>query len=170
MVSMSTWLALPMVWHYGHLLSLWRLLTNSEHPDEILHNTAFYQGPYCLLKHNQSWTNRIQYLIGNYNINIYLQCNGTSWILRKIPLDLMRGSRKFFQRGPILITLGERGSKYHYKRADSGPILNADLVILWFYRASGPVLLIKKENPHFCDFSGGSRPPVFPPLDPPMSP
>ena len=37
-------------------------------------------------------------------------------------------------------------------RADGGPTVNAGLVALWFYRASGPVLL---RNPIFCNFSGG---------------
>ena len=47
-------------------------------------------------------------------------------------------------------------------RSDDGPTLNAGLVALCFFRGSEPVLL---RNPIFCDFSGGSGPPV-PPLDP----
>ena len=50
-------------------------------------------------------------------------------------------------------------------RADDDPTLNAGLVALRFFRGSGPLLL---ENPIFCDFSGGARPPC-PPLDPHMS-
>ena len=42
--------------------------------------------------------------------------------------------------------------------------LNAGLVALCIFRRSGPVLF---ETIYFCDFSGGSRPPV-PPLDPHM--
>ena len=37
-------------------------------------------------------------------------------------------------------------------RAHDGPTLNASLVVLQFFRGSGPVLL---EKPKFCDFSGG---------------
>ena len=50
-------------------------------------------------------------------------------------------------------------------RGDDGPILNAGLVALRFFRGSGPLLLI---NHDFCDFSGGggvSGPPVLSPMD-----
>ena len=46
-------------------------------------------------------------------------------------------------------------------RADNGPTLNAGLVVLRFFRGSGPVLL---ENTIFYDFSGGAVPdPLSPP-------
>ena len=36
-------------------------LANSEGPDEMLHNAAFYQGLHCLLRQNQSSEKEIQY-------------------------------------------------------------------------------------------------------------
>ena len=93
----------------------------------------------------------------------------------------MRGSRKFCQRGSnsdgfFLVVEGRVDPKYHSKRAiisppakphlmvfrwrgDDGPTLNTGLVILWFFRGFGPVLL---ETLYSCDFSGGSWP-SFPP-------
>ena len=82
-------------------------------------------------------------------------------------------TKKFCQRGVQLWQRwsGEGGYKYHYKqaiswpsstrqrnaikiafrwRADDGPTLNADLVALWFFRGSGPVLV---RNPICLRFS-----------------
>ena len=89
----------------------------------------------------------------------------------------------FFRGGPTLSMVflrRERGSRYHKKRANIGPVakrhfaggpivaqhntLNARLKDLLFFRGSGPVLL---RNPIFLSFSRGSGPPV-PPLDPHM--
>ena len=36
-------------------------MTNSEDPDKMLHNAAFYQGLHCLLRQNQSLERKIQY-------------------------------------------------------------------------------------------------------------
>ena len=52
-------------------------------------------------------------------------------------------------------------------RADDGPILNAGLVALCFFRGSGKYCYVTL---YFCDFSGGGGGgrPLFPSLDPPM--
>ena len=50
-------------------------------------------------------------------------------------------------------------------RADDGLTLNAGLVALLFFRDPDQNC---KETLYFFCFSGGSRPPVSPPLDPPM--
>ena len=56
--------------------------------------------------------------------------NAQEWI------DLMRGSRKFFQRASnyfftFFNWLWERGSKYHYKRAITGPPAKRHLNCSW---------------------------------------
>ena len=47
--------------------------------------------------------------------------------------------------------------------ADDGLTLNADLVALWFFRGSGPVLL---RNPIFLSFFSGGPDPLSPPPPP----
>ena len=82
----------------------------------------------------------------------------------------------------FFIWWGQRGSKYHCKRAIIGPPakrhlngvslagrwwpkLNAGMVALWFYRGSGPVL---QRNPIFlCFFRGYGSPAPYPPPPPP---
>ena len=76
----------------------------------------------------------------------------------------------FGQWGHVLpINPFMRGSRKFRLRADDGPILNAGLVALWFFRGSGPVLL---RSPIFLWFfflgGGGGRTPSPPPLDPPI--
>ena len=103
-----------------------------------------------------------------------------------------RGSRKFCQRGSnsTLKTLfflvddkGERGSKIPLKAwVIIGPLakrhLNGVLLVGWWWPVmeywlgsfvifQGIRTRIAKKNLYFCDFPGGSGPPV-PPLDPPM--
>ena len=39
------------------------VFTNSTDPAEMLHNAAFHQGLYCLLRYNQSSEKRIQYFL-----------------------------------------------------------------------------------------------------------
>ena len=39
------------------------ILTNSEDPDEMLHNVAFHQGLHCLLRQNQSSEKEIEYFL-----------------------------------------------------------------------------------------------------------
>ena len=48
-------------------------LANSEDPDEILHNAALHQGLRCLLLLSETLTSEkeIQFLLGNYNLNLY---------------------------------------------------------------------------------------------------
>ena len=56
---------------------------------------------------------------------------------------------------------GERGSKYHWKRANNGPTLNAGLVVLRF--VNGIQTSIAKERYTYVIFQvggGGSGPPI----------
>ena len=88
------------------------------------------------------------------------------------PSQLMRGSRKFCQRGSnfdnFFSRWGEWGSKYHYKRviigwrADDGPTLNAGLVALRFSGLRNPIFL--------SFFRGGGPDPLFRPLLDPRMP
>ena len=41
-------------------------LANSEDPDEMPHDVAFHQGLHCLLRHNRSSEEEIQYFVLNY--------------------------------------------------------------------------------------------------------
>ena len=98
----------------------------------------------------------------------------------------MRGTRKFCQRGPTLTFYfcflfffdeGRKDSNTTISgpstarqqnaiqmafrwRADGGPILNAGLLALWFYRGSWLIML---RNPIFLWLG---RDPLSPPLDP----
>ena len=105
----------------------------------------------------------------------------------------MRGSRKFCQRGsnfdkfffffffffferredPNTTICGPTSARKRNAiqmafrwRVDDGPTLNAGLVALCFFRDPDQYC---HGTLYFCDFSGGwSRPPVPPPLDPPV--
>ena len=43
------------------------IMANSEDPDEKTHKAAFHLSPHCLLRQNQSFEKKIQYILGNYN-------------------------------------------------------------------------------------------------------
>ena len=44
-------------------------LANSEDPDEMLHNAAFHQGLYYLLRQKTYSEKEKQFLFGNYNLD-----------------------------------------------------------------------------------------------------
>ena len=95
-------------------------------------------------------------------------------------LACIRESRKFCQRGSNADKVfygwwGERGSKYHFKSVIidppgkrfpglpmMAPTLNAGLLVLWFSRGSGPVLLVNPIVLWF--FRGGGVWTPCPPL------
>ena len=100
-----------------------------------------------------------------------MQLRFSSWMKRNVlRRSCMRGCRKFCQRGRRFLCFlwGNGGSKYHYKqgqhrparwRADDGPMLNAGLGVLLFFRVSEPLLWF---------FKGVRTPSPPPPLDPRM--
>ena len=91
---------------------------------------------------------------------------------------LIRGSRNFCQRGPIIlvneeiedpnITINGPSSACQRNailmsfrwRADDSPTMN-----VCFFQGTRTCIA---NNPKFCDFSGGGPDPLYPPLDPSM--
>ena len=58
--------------------SLMCTLANSEDPDEMLHNAAFHQGLYYLLRQKTYSEKEKQFLFGNYNLRPFDMYNGPS--------------------------------------------------------------------------------------------
>ena len=100
----------------------------------------------------------------------FFTCLESATHLLSVKLD-MRGSRKFFQT--FSSWLGERGSKYHYKRViiwppAKGHLNGVSLACRWWldsfviFRGSGPVLLKKTYILWF--FMGGGVRTLCPPF------
>ena len=53
--------------------------TNSEDPDDVLHNAALHQGLHCLLSKKRSLDKKIQYFF-NYNLTPLDIYNGSSQV------------------------------------------------------------------------------------------